>query len=497
MSVKKEYSRKEIERILKSEAKIPKAVDQGMERAYREIGIEEEERNMKYTKKHRAWVAVAVAATMVMGMSVVVVAANKFLNANLVDKPHDKVGYQFEVDETKEAHAIKVETTYMPEGYALANENDPESGKWKNDSTGGHISVIPYNAADLDRLERLGQGLSKDFSTDEHLKDMEISGMKTDVFVSDNFYTDSENAEKDLYLFNEENGYMVHIWSESTLDPEELIKIAEGLKVTVLDTVVPYDTEEEIAAQKESNESSQKAEKEINQAGVPKESIYKMGQEIENPLESMKEYRGDIGYTVEDIQIKDAISLDEYPAEYFVDYENKIAPWLNSDGTLKAHDRYWYPGMGMTVDEGTLQTGIASKFVVVKMKAVNHGDAVISEDGGGVPIAPDLTTLEPREDGNYSYSSSYFYPANENYNLQWGSVNGSNFPVYFDKMYYTEGIAHLKTALFRPLDAGEELEYTLIYIMDEDRLDQSYLQFFSEIGSAYEKVISPYVKISE
>ncbi len=98
--MKKEYSKKEIERILKSEVEIPKAVDQGISRAYREIGIDTKV-TMKYTKKHRALAAVAIVAAMVTGLSIVTFAANKFLNAYLVDEGDNKVGYQFEIDRTK------------------------------------------------------------------------------------------------------------------------------------------------------------------------------------------------------------------------------------------------------------------------------------------------------------------------------------------------------------------------------------------------------------
>lgn len=174
-----------------------------------------------------------------------------------------------------------------------------------------------------------------------------------------------------------------------------------------------------------------------------------------------------------------------------------MAEWVDPDGTLKPHDRYWYPDMNMRDDNGTLQKGIGSKYVVVKMKAVNHSDkAVGKESDMGICLAPELTTLEPREDGNYSYPSSYYYKGNENYHLQWSAGMGNNYPVYIDKMYHTEGIARIKDAMFRPLQAGEELEYTLIYIMDEDRLDQMYLEFYPETATVGTGVSVPYVKLA-
>ena len=413
-----------------------------------------------------------------------------------MDKGENKVGYQFEVDRSKEAHAIEVTPTYMPDGYTLNARNTPKGGKWSDESTGGDISVYFYNAAELDWLQRAGQNNFQELLKDVHLKNMEISGMKTDVFVSDNFYTDSDKSVKNLYLFNEEYGYMVCVWSESNLPAEELVKIAEGLKVNVLDTVVPYASKDEIAKEKEADAAEQKKQDEMNQKGVTKDQIIAIGQEVENPLEQGRAFE-DVRYTVEDVKVKDALSLDEYPAEYYVDYENEMAEWVDPDGTLKPHDRYWYPNMNMRDDNGTLQKGIGSKYVVVKMKAVNHSDkAVGKESDMGICLAPELTTLEPREDGNYSYPSSYYYKGNENYHLQWSAGMGNNYPVYIDKMYHTEGIARIKDAMFRPLEAGEELEYTLIYIMDEDRLDQMYLEFYPETATVGTGVSVPYVKLA-
>ncbi|MCI6466032.1 MAG: DUF4367 domain-containing protein [Faecalicatena sp.] len=492
--MKKEYSKKEIERILKSEVEIPKAVDQGISRAYREIGIDTKV-TMKYTKKHRALAAVAIVAAMVTGLSIVTFAANKFLNAYLVDEGDNKVGYQFEIDRTKEAHAVKVEPTYIPDGYVPANVNDPEGGKWKNENTGGDISVYSYNAAELDDLERKGELPFQNLEKDKNLKSLEISGMKTDVFVSDDFYTDSDKTIKDIYLFNEENGYMVCVWSKSDLSADEMIKVAKGVKVTVLDTVVPYTSDEDVAEEQKADKMFQEAEDKKVEAGVSKDQIFKIGQEVKNPVETSRAYE-DVRYTVEDIQVKDALSLDEYPAENYVNYADEMAPWVNPDGTLKPHDRY--RKRTSTDADAVLEKDVASKYIVVKMKAVNHGKTGAgTEDDYGVSMAPDLSTLEPREDGNYSYPSSYFLKGNESYELQWESGNFSSFPVYFDKIYHTKGIDRIKAALIRPLQAGEELEYTLIYVIDEDQLDHAYLEFYQGVASAEEIVATPYVKITK
>ena len=82
--------------------------------------------------------------------------------------------------------------------------------------------------------------------------------------------------------------------------------------------------------------------------------------------------------------------------------------------------------------------------------------------------------------------------------MQWLSNNGSSFPIYYDDIYYTEGIERMKSAFFRPMSAGEEIEYTLVYVADEDQLDNLYLRIFAGGTNADGSAITtPYVRISE
>ena len=98
--MKREYSKEEMEQILRGEAKIPKRVDEKMQDAYRQIrqnAQQQDQENMqesgqeKTSRKKRqgrvrGWKVVLAAATLSLGASFVVVAANTFLQANLVEK---------------------------------------------------------------------------------------------------------------------------------------------------------------------------------------------------------------------------------------------------------------------------------------------------------------------------------------------------------------------------------------------------------------------------
>lgn len=493
-SVKREYSDQEIKKILSEDIETPEYVNQRIKDTYECLGIHH---NKKSTSKYHTWKIAVAAIAVTAGLSVVGFAANKYM-AVLKSEKGDSIQYTFQVDRTKEAHAISVEPTYMPEGYECGAENTANYGKWHNDKTGGGISIIPMNASELDYIERMGQTEEfMNYKRSQQQKVMNLGDQQVDVYVSEDFYIDSDDTVKNIYLYDENEGYAIQIWSRSDLPYEEILKVAEGLKVTVLDEVVPYATEEEI---KEAKAEQEQWEKES--AGLKKiaaENIYEIGDEITNPMledKALKNEVEDIRFVVNSVEVADSISLDEYPKENFIDYENEMTPWMNEDGTLKSHDR------GVLNENGEIEgiEKVNSKYVIVRMKAKNCGNTQSEwnkEDG--VPVAPDLTTLASMEDGTIVKADDSYVSVNENYSLQWMSSDGSSFPVYFDKMCYTDGNQRLKHALWHPLAAGEELDYTLIYVVDEDQVEQMYLWFFSGTGgvdSQGNTIASPYVRIA-
>lgn len=119
--LKNEYSKKKIERILQQDVEIPEKIENRIQDTYEQLGIGKKVA-MKYTRKRRTWAAVAAVAVLAVGMSVVTLAASKFLSANLVEN-ENSVKYDFQVDREKEAHKISVEATYIPEGYTLYGED--------------------------------------------------------------------------------------------------------------------------------------------------------------------------------------------------------------------------------------------------------------------------------------------------------------------------------------------------------------------------------------
>lgn len=502
----KEYSKKEMKKILQKNVEIPESVDERIKKTYDMIGVSQEKSvKFHYVRRHRVCTAVAAIALLAAGMSLAVVAANKFLSVNWTDDG-DKAGYDIQIDKSKEAHDVEFEAGYIPEGYQVNSASDDKKvTKWHNDTDNSSLMIACFNAAELDLMSQVNEDQFSKYKKDTKIQEVSVSGMTANLFISDGFYTNTDNAARNIYLFNEEYGYGLWISSYSTLSSDEIIKIAENIKIKVLDTKVPYTKADD--KDKDSTDAYFNAKVAEYKAGVPANAIHQTGEEVKNPFypiiveTSNSDYLNDIAYTVEQVDVKDALSFDKYPQENYPDYTSDVAPWTNEDETLKPHDRYRAPlnEDGNETGERILETA-ESKYVIVKMKAKNYSktQSQLNKDQG-ILLAPDLSALYLKEDGSYRYPDCNFYSAEEGYLLQWRGPN-TTIPVSIDSMYYTEGTERLHRAFYRPLAAGEEIEYTLVYVVDDDQLDNMYLNLFPGYGGYTDEngnlISSPYVKIS-
>ena len=273
--MKKEYTQQEMEQILKGNAEIPLSVNRRIEDTYHKLGLTGNTRKRKsglsgaadrgpgvgktsavhsasvtvHRKKRRAWTAVAAAAALTAGLSLTAFAVVNFMNVRLND--HNGIlSYDFQIDPSvSEAHEISVTPTYLPEGYTDTDDDR----KWQDaDNPDNSITLISYNAAEIYLSEQTGEKLFRNFGEEEYVKTVEIQGIQTDLFLSGSDYTDSAETQKDLFLCSREQGYVVWLISiaEDQLSDDEMIKIAEGLDIRVLDETVPFPTEEEIAQAK-------------------------------------------------------------------------------------------------------------------------------------------------------------------------------------------------------------------------------------------------------
>ena len=474
--MKNNYSPEEMERILKSNTEIPGSVDQRIRDTYKSLGILSDFRPAR-RKKRKAWVTIAAAAALIAGLGVTVYAAGQFVSARLTQNG-DYLTYALNVDPSeKEAHEIRVTPGYVPEGYIYQTDGPYES-KWYNEKTEGSMTIIPYNAAELYLESRTSDSsLQVAINKDSYAKTIEIQGMSVDIFTQENTdYIDSDDTQQDLYLFNEEWGYAVHVYLDGTgLAADEAEKIAEGLDIEVLDTTVPYPTEEEIA---ELNREHEEANKEAAASTIVSgDHIRGINDTLTIDGNAYPIYQG-IEYQTEDIQVTDALSFDDFPKENFIDDSASVlGEYLNEDGSLKPHERF-------TGDGGKTTESTDAAFIIVKTKLRNTGDTAMD-----VYLSPFLRYLDKNESGDYTLLDPDLTagPAESG----WAGLTADGFPIY-QSAPDNGG----KSVLFTTLDPGEEEECVSVYVVDKDRLGSAYMEYF-DTGAAAADTPELYVKVKE
>lgn len=473
-----------LEKILKSELEIPKQVEDKMQEAYRMIGAHEKEKR-KVSGIHCRWSTVAAAAFAVVVLTTAVQAAGLYYSKTVIEE-EEKVTYMFDMDYDLTPYDIAVSPEYIPDGYRII-DSDQYHNKMRNDETGRGITIIPYNGANIDEHGPLN------FTNVKNVEKTEIQNLEAHIYTME----DRKLEVKDIVMFNEKEGYLIFIYSDGKeLSIEELKKVAENLKITKLDTKSAYKSARERKMDEIAQELWIREWYDFIRGGISSKRVCEIGEEMKNPnLEKLfPDNVADIRYTVESVEVKDKLEKDEFPEENFKQYEEEVKPWLEDDGTLKPRMRYSNYGGVSKEDKKT-----GSKFVVVKMKAHNlkeseHGSETVSTFGA--QMAPTLGYYKAGIDGNLTYYLKEPYLQERDYELQGSDHGGASFPIYFDKAYHLEGNERLKQFFWRPLLEGEILEYTLVYVVDDDLIEHAYLQSYHN-GTVNGEKNCTYVKITK
>lgn len=492
--MKKEYTQNEMEQILRNDAEIPESVERRMKETYEKLGLVENtgitantdgKQNGRRTvrrRRPRAWVSAAAAAAVIAGLGLTAFAAARALNVT-VKEEDGKVEQQVSVEPTqKEAHKIEVTAGYVPEGYVYQEEG-PFSGKYRNEATGGGMTLIPYNAAEVYWFNMTGDDrLEVIYNQEDFVGTVETNGMTANLFQTDSIYEDDNSVTQNAYVFNEEEGYAIQVYLRGTGLPEdEVLKVAQNLQVTILDETVAYATDEEIEAEKEM-QASYRPQK----GSIESYRVHQIGDVITAP-DSVQSTDGadlaDLQYTVKDAQILDTLPLDQYPKENYVpDYDSAVAPLLNEDGTLKPHIRYPYTESTRDIDKDRGEE-VNGKFLAVTVDITNTADAV-----GEFEITPELTLLKSRNTDGSGYYEEFEYIEGTKAYLE---LNGDGAPFYQSVQQFTEN--RKKHVRFAEIGAGETIECTFVYVVDEDCVENACLEFFNTGGSS----LYPYVKLAD
>ena len=431
---------------IRKEDKLPVIVEERLQEAYGKIRRGEIKQMKKKRTHYRRWTGVAAACAVLAIGSVGVLAAAAYFQKE-THQQTDIVSYEFDINYDLTPGEYKVTPGYLPEGF-----EDHGDGKYYGEDGLG-ITVMPvYTMAELDRL---GGELSVEGQI-EKVEHSTLSGMEADIIT----FQEAKKYQLSTYifLFNEAEGYVLHIVSAYPVGKDELLKFADNLSVERTGDAV-YETEEEKAARKQQKEDEAQAMADGEQnyadllaAGIPSDKIFGVGEEL-------KLLDGSVGYTITGYEYLD--SIEGFDQDKFFDF-SIFDGWLNADKTLKPYTRQHYNKDHQLVEEALTEQQILK----VDLKVHCYGNEEIND----TELSLQLIDVEKRSDGSFTWSlDSYWDVPEEHYELQMDQS-----AVYFDKAVNTDkGVR--QHYFYRDLKKGEDLSYTLLFVVDKDRKGSFFL----------------------
>jgi len=473
----KDESQREMERILSQDLGSSKTIDDAVQSAYQTI-LDPAERqegskvvSMKAVRSSRkSWKRrfLPVTAAAVAAASAITVLAMSGVFTRHVEETGDALTYTFNVDYTLTTHAVKVTANYIPDGYH--NYMYEEYKYTKDDSGRNGISIITDQADTLARDGGESLSIMKNVESIEHTQ---INGMDADLItLSYDEETVTETFDKRIYLFDEVDGCIVEIYGGNDLSMDELIKVAEGIEITVSDEEVTVLSPEEIESEKEEEEAAQsaweKAQRAKQAAPIPADIVYGIGDTFT---------WGGVELTVESAELLSS-AADLEPENIF-NYEEFVRR-LNEDGTAKEYTRETYEGNMNAVGEHLSTDVVGQQFLKVTIRA----EAVNGANEDFWAGAPKLNWLTRQEDGTYLQAQTFdHYLSYEEY-----GYTDEKKPFYFDASPLTNTDGYF---FYTSLADQETLEYTLIYLVDNDRIENVALDFLIETDNpeAYQKYV--------
>lgn len=428
----------------KRQERLPRVVEDRLQEAYGQIrrGEVRQMKKNKITVIRRGWTGVAAACAIVMTVSVGAVAAAAYFQKE-AHQEADALTYTFDINYELIPGEYEVTPGYLPAGFA-----DQGDGKYdRGDGLG--ITVMPiFTTAELDKA---GGELSVE--EPDKVEHTTLSGMEADVIT----FKEAEKYQSPTYifLFNETEGYVLQIISQYPVERGELMKFADSLTVTRIGDAA-YESADEKAAREQAEEEERQAAlaraktwDALMEAGIPDDKVLGIGDEL-------LYLEGGFGYTVTDYEFLD--SIEGFNEKDFFDF-SRFDGWLNADKTLKPYTRqHLDEEMQLLAEEKTEQ-----KILKVDVKVHCYDNSAFD---GEAPLDFSLQYVKPGTGTAFTWDrDEYTGVPNEHYELQM-----DNSAVYLNKASHTQG-EDRKDYFFCRMNDGEELSYTLLFVVDEDRTD--------------------------
>lgn len=391
--------------------------------------------------------AAGLAAALIAVSGLGVMASMGYFTKN-VQEEGNQVSYSFELNYELKPVEVQAEPTYLPNGMKLQEE-----GKYCADDNYGHgISIMPMNMVNID-----SQREQMDFTHVEKVEKTTIQNMEAHIITYQE--RDKYLSGEDLFLFNPEQGYVIRIYGDYEVPVDEVIKVAEGLQITVSENAdLAYDlTPEE--QQKQAAQDTEDAQWQAQvEKGVTTDEITKVGEALKC------EFFG-TSYTVKEAKIYDSLyDVPGYTDQGVYDME-RLSPWLNADGTHKSYQRMHLDQEGEVLAEETA----TPKFLAVQVSAQQYMGYDEFPDGGtwdSTALDASLVYVEKRADGTWNFKKdTYEAVPSERYELQ---MDDSAF--YLSQPENVSGEGRMHSFFYRSMKKGESLDYTLIFAVDADQM---------------------------
>ena len=440
----KEY--KDVLNEMKDDIKVPKDVWEKYNDALKAVAKQEMQTNS--WPVYKRWMPVAATFALMIATTVGVLAATGFFNKETVIGGNTTT-YKFDIDYELTPGVFEVEPGYLPEGY---EDNGEGFGKY----SAGDKKWISAVVNDTTGLAWQGNELE---IPAQFVEKTTIANMEADILIIER----ADIKQNFICLFNPIEGYVAEVYGGEGTSLEDLKKFAEKMKVVRVADGEKMTADEQADIDKLISEDKKRmsemlAKIETDQKrGLTDEELLDIGEEsFTGTLYGDGSRTKDVGYTITSVEYID--NIEGYDENNFRDYET-IRPWLNEDGSLKPYLRTEYEVAtdGDIVEEKMVE----QKLMKVMMKVKRYQE---SFDSGGNGEATEfdggLIPLQKRTDGTYTWNDKTAYSPAEGQEYQMSQV------IYFDK---TENHKADDYSFFlRNLEVGEEVECTLIYIVDED-----------------------------
>lgn len=441
---------------------------------YEQIALSEHEKKRIKTRflkenarmKNKKSYKKMAAAVAVVAICSVTVTAGAAIRHALVEK--NRTGNVLTVgintEEEMSVSELSFEYGYIPEGYSEWKPNYFS----KDGEYGGRGFWVKQS-----------QGSDETF---EYLEDEAETTINGKTAYCYEMGEENRVAQNVILIEYDDRGAVYKLYSND-ISMEELMKVAEGMIVTETGNMIPINQDSATVY-------------ENPYIKIPEKNIVDTSESMVYP-QDYDQNQGAIGkmgnLSLQSIEItNDIAGLDP---EYFYNYEEKIAPYVNEDGSFKdyakAYDNY--------DENGVTQESEKCGFQVVRAKfALTNTTDQKREFWVG---AMNLRCLKESEEGWYDYA------------MVWDEMNVNDAPAgeigsaaYFDQPQHIHG-EDRSSYFYIDVDAGETIEYELAYIIyDDTELDQLYLELapfgmgmdVSNYGTEYPKNVGAwYWKVQE